>query len=297
MVEVRVPLPRLEHNRMSTTLQRMKDELVTRRANPALRRYVERYWGYQHRAARPARQREPLSTGAVLILGLGPKLGVVARNDPTGPPDWYGSFIAGLDDRCTVIAHEGVMHGIQVDLTPLAARMIFRTPMHSLARAVVPLEDLLGSEARLLEERLMQAPSWERRFELVEAALAGKLAAAEGPPADIEWAWRRLVAASGQLRMADLAAELGCSRKHLAVRFREHVGLPAKLVARMLRFRHASDLMDSLQGRSIAELAALCGYYDQAHLDRDFREFAGSTPTAYLAERVTFVQDSREAAP
>jgi AraC-like DNA-binding protein len=42
---------------------------------------------------------------------------------------------------------------------------------------------------------------------------------------------------------------------------------------------------------SLSELAATCGYYDQAHLDRDFRDFAQTTPTAYVAERVTFVQD------
>jgi transcriptional regulator GlxA family with amidase domain len=64
--------------------------------------------------------------------------------------------------------------------------------------------------------------------------------------------------------------------------------------ARMLRFRRASDLIGS--GTSIAQIAAACGYYDQAHLDRDFRDFAGSTPTAYLAARVTFVQDASPAA-
>lgn len=168
----------------------MKDELVVRSANPGLERYIDRYWGYEHWAAGPGRQREP---------------------------------------------------------------------------------------------------PWERRFELVEATLACKLANAQAPPPDVDWAWRRLVAARGALRIKDLAVELGCSRKHLAARFREHVGLPPKLVA---RFRHASDLMDKFAGASFAEIAALCGYYDQAHLDRDFRDFAGTTPTGYLAERVTFVQDS-----
>ncbi|MGH2912275.1 MAG: helix-turn-helix domain-containing protein [Solirubrobacteraceae bacterium] len=169
--------------------------------------------------------------------------------------------------------------------------------MYSLAREVVALEDLLGSAGHLLEERLLETPTWETRFELIEAALDAKLEDAEPPPPDVDWAWQRLVGARGRLRVADLATELGCSRKHLAARFREHVGLPPKLVARMLRFRHASDLMGTATGRSLAEVAALCGYYDQAHLDRDFRDFAGTTPTAYLAEQVTFFQDTHPVTP
>jgi AraC-like DNA-binding protein len=188
------------------------------------------------------------------------------------------------------------MRGVQVDLNPLAARMIFRESMHSLAREVVALEDLLGAEGPLLEERLFETLGWPRRFELIDAALARKLRAAEPPPPDIEWAWRRLASTRGRLRVADLAAELGCSRKHLAARFREHVGLPPKLVSRMLRFRHASDLLASRADIGLAEVAALCGYYDQAHLDRDFRDFAATSPTGYRAAQVTFVQDSRPAA-
>jgi AraC-like DNA-binding protein len=232
-----------------------------------------------------------------LIFGLGPELGLIDRGDPVRPPRWFGSFVAGLDDACAVIAHDGTMRGVQVDLTPLAARMIFCVPMYSLARETVALEDLLGSAGRLLEERLLEASTWETRFELIEAALAAKLEDAEQPPPDVDWAWQRLVGAHGLLRIADLAAELGCSRKHLAARFHEHVGLPPKLVARMLRFRHASDLMEAFTGRSLAEIATLCGYYDQAHLDRDFRDFAGTTPTAYLAEQVTFVQDALAITP
>lgn len=274
----------------------VENELVVRRADPRLTRHVGGYWGYAHRAPGPARQREPLSTGVVLIIGLGPQLGVVDPAHPARPAARFGSFVAGLDDACAVIEHDGEMRGVQVDLSPLAARMIFRVPMRSLAREVVALEDLLGPTGRLLEERLVEVSTWEERFDLVETMLGARLEAAEAPPADIEWAWRRMVASGGRLGVAGLATELGCSRKHLAVRFGEHVGLPPKLVARMLRFRRASDLL-SASGESLAGIAAACGYYDQAHLDRDFRDFAGTTPTAYVSERVTFVQDASSDEP
>ena len=277
----------------------MENDLVIRNAAPGLRRHIQRYVGYAEWTAGPTRQREPPGTGVVLIFGLGPELRLVDQADPTRPAMRLGSFVAGLDDTCAVIEHDGEMRGIQVDLTPLAARMIFRVPMHALARRVVSLEDLLGTEAGRLEDRLLDAATWSERFDLIESALGKRLAAAEPPPPDIDWAWRRVTGARGSVRIADLAAELGCSRKHLAARFREHVGIPPKLLARLLRFSHATDLMVSSPLLTVADVAAACGYYDQAHLDRDFREFAATTPTAYAAdphEPVTFVQDAAAAA-
>jgi AraC-like DNA-binding protein len=165
--------------------------------------------------------------------------------------------------------------------------------MHELARETLDLEDVLvGRQGRLLEERLYDADCWERRFELIEKTIAARLPNADSPPPDVEWAWRRLVEAHGRRRVTDLAAELGCSRKHLAARFREHVGLPPKLVARMLRFSRATTLIGMYPEMNLAEIAAACGYYDQAHLDRDFRHFAETTPTAFRSEPVTFVQDT-----
>jgi AraC-like DNA-binding protein len=277
----------------------MEDELVVGHATPGLRPHIRRYVGYAERTAAPTRQREPPSTGVVLIFGLGPELRLVDQADPARPGMRLGSFVAGLDDTCAVIEHDGEMRGVQVDLTPLAARMIFRLPMHALAGRVVSLEDVLGREGQRLEDRLLDSDTWSERFALIESALGKRLAAAEPPPPDIDWAWRRVTSARGDLRIADLTAELGCSRKHLAMRFREHVGVPPKLLARLLRFSHAIELLSSPQ-MNLGEVAAACGYYDHAHLDPDFREFAATTPTAYAADPhapVTFVQDTAPAPP
>ena len=44
----------------------------------------------------------------------------------------------------------------------------------------------------------------------------------------------------------------------------------------MLRFHHALDRLRA--GEPSADIAYDCGYYDQPHLNREFREFAGVTP-------------------
>ncbi|HET6471899.1 MAG TPA: helix-turn-helix domain-containing protein, partial [Pseudomonadales bacterium] len=128
--------------------------------------------------------------------------------------------------------------------------------------------------------------------------------------------WQRLVATDGAVPLGLLAAELDCSHRALIARFRTSVGFPPKTIARLLRFNrvvHALDrasrtradgtvgkpyiesaqtherrIRDGAARRSNsssirwAEIAADCGYFDQAHLIKDFREFAGRTPTAFL---------------
>ena len=91
-------------------------------------------------------------------------------------------------------------------------------------------------------------------------------------------------AASGQVRVEALAAQLGVSRQHLALQFRQHVGIGPKLFARICRFRAASAGMQSLAGQpDWAQVALQFGYFDQSHLIRDFQDFAHSSPEAWLA--------------
>jgi AraC-like DNA-binding protein len=85
----------------------------------------------------------------------------------------------------------------------------------------------------------------------------------------------------GAVPIGELAAELGWSRRHLAVRFREELGMAPKALARLLRFERAVKRLRA--GDELADLALDAGYYDQAHFNRDFRAFAGTTPTQYLA--------------
>jgi AraC-like DNA-binding protein len=154
--------------------------------------------------------------------------------------------------------------------------------MHLFANDVVPFEDVWGDGAEELLERLYETPGWGDRFDLLDAMLAARLARATAPPAAVVWAWRRLVAEHGRLPVRELTGELSCSRRYLAAQFREHVGLPPKPTARILRFQRAVRLLEN--GRPQLERIALdCGYYDQAHFNRDFRAFAGSTPTEFLA--------------
>ncbi|WP_442817627.1 helix-turn-helix domain-containing protein [Streptomyces sp. NBC_01591] len=89
--------------------------------------------------------------------------------------------------------------------------------------------------------------------------------------------WSRLRAGHGQVSAKELAAATGRGSRRLQVLLREQIGLPSRTASRILRFQRALTLPTGAC-RSLADRAAVCGYYDQAHMNRDFRDLAGLTP-------------------
>jgi len=248
-------------------------EAVSRAPDARLRGIVESYTAYAELAAAPMRRLEVPFAGIPLILSLGPSLLVDGVR--------HSSFAAGLDDRATVTEFTGEQRGIQVDLTPLGARRLLGLPMAELARRVVPIEDLLGCER--LVERLRDAPDWQARFAVLDAFMLRRLAEAAPVAPQLEHAWARLRCSDGAVEIATLAGEVGWSRRHLAARFGAEVGLAPKTVARVMRFERVTRDLRAGGGGGLADIAYARGYADQAHLNRDFRAFAGTTPTDYAA--------------
>jgi AraC-like DNA-binding protein len=177
--------------------------------------------------------------------------------------------------------------GAQVMLTPLGARRLLGFPLDEVGDRLIDPSDLLGAAARDVAERLQEANSSAGRLAILEKEMTRRLALSrDGPPRDLIWALRRLEAMFGRVGVNALARELGCSRKHLSVRFRREFGVTPKLFARVARFDHAVQLMRRDRVASLAALAMDCGYADQAHLTRDFCEFAGSPPAAFLRRKL-----------
>jgi AraC-like DNA-binding protein len=248
-------------------------QLASRAPHPALRRHIRTLTGWHERADGPVARDELPGGRIVLVVSFGPRLEVDGRR--------YTSFAAGLHDGPAHTEHDGFGYGIQAYLTPLGARRFFGMPMGELTGRVVELEDLLGRQADELAERLAGAPDWAARLDLFEHAIAERVLAAPPAAPELEWAWARLLQSRGAVPVGDLARELGWSRRHLAARFGAELGMPPKALARILRFERAVERLRD--GEELAALALDAGYYDQAHFNRDFRAFAGTTPTGYLA--------------
>ena len=181
---------------------------------------------------------------------------------------------------------------MQVELTPLGARRLLGVPAGELGSIVVALDDVLGTSAHELSDRLAAERDWERRFQILDRLLARSLVDGPEPPAEVAWAWQRLVAARGAVEVGVLAREVGWSRRHFGERFRQELGLSPKVAARVLRFERACQLLKLARRPSLAAVAARCGYFDQAHLTRDWHQLAGCSPSVWAAEELPSVQDT-----
>ncbi|MEU4369635.1 helix-turn-helix domain-containing protein [Micromonospora chersina] len=288
----------------------MLTEAVIGLPDPRLRRYVDRYLGYREQAAGPLVRREAAGAFVVLILGWGAPLDVTDPRAADRGAHATNAFLAGPFDGWCATRTAGGGAGVQVLLTAPAARRLLGLPLGELANRAVPVDRLAGWLARLRDE-LAGLPDWAGRFARLDAALAARLAVTGPVDARLLRAWRLLDGSGGGPGVAALAEEVGWSRRHLAVRFRREFGLPPKTVARLLRFQRAYAMVGHTLvtaptgdahptarpgggpaeagdthpatrpgGGGWAELAARCGYYDQSHLIREFREFAGATPAA-----------------
>lgn len=255
-------------------------EIATRTPAAALRPYIRDFCGYAERGVPGlVRRTEFPGPQVVVIFDFGPPITVRDNRAGHHPYRHPGGFVAGLDDRYTITEHHGFQHGLQLNLTPLGARLFFDLPMSEIAGRVVHVTDLLPREHRCITEHLQSLPDWDSRFDLIETLVTNRLSRARPANPAVAWAYAKIQQSAGAVEMRALAQDLGYSPTHLITLFRDQIGFPPKLVARITRFERLIRHLKTAPRANWADLAAEFGYYDQAHLIRDMRQFSGMTPT------------------
>lgn len=253
-------------------------EVVRRGAGTEIAAWVQDLIHYRETHPGVFRQVETASLVVPLVISFGGPFSIGLGRDPDAS-ETFGSFTSGLYAGPVIIRSSGLAECIQVNFTPLGAWRFFGVPMSELAGRMVTLDDLADRDMTELRNRLADLPDPAARLDLVEAFVTDRVNRSMLRDGAMEAAYETLVSRKGLLRVGRLADHLDISRKHLADRFRVTVGLPPKAVARIVRFGHAQAL--ARKGEGWADVAAACGYADQAHLAREFLQLSGSTPTAW----------------
>jgi AraC-like DNA-binding protein len=260
--------------------------------HPGLDGLVAGYQGYAQTLPGPGVHRGLPSAVVTVVLAFDEPLDSGWLRSPGGRRT-YWALASGLHTEPAQIHHQGSQVGIQLSLTARGAREVLGLPMGALAAEMVQLDDVIGSAATEMWEQLQGESSWSRRYNLLDQALLAlarpPALSTSAPGSEVQWAWRRIRTSHGRLRVDELAQELGWSRRHLAARFRAEFGLSPKQVARIARFERSRAGL--VAGRPLAEVAAVCGFADQAHLSREWRAMAGYPPREWQQTELPFLQD------
>jgi len=199
-----------------------------------------------------------------------------------------GPIVSGIHSRYYVVDTGQQASLIGVKFRPGGAHPFLHDSADRLQNLQLGLDDLWGAAAVELQERLMDAKTMEARFQCLEAALRARLSSTARTHPAVAHAASLFLASHGTSPISGAAAAVSLSPRRFIELFRREVGVAPKLYCRILRFRRALHEMPAHGGMELSRVALRCGYYDQAHFIRDFREFTGITPTAYRAARGSF---------
>ncbi|MEE8602647.1 helix-turn-helix domain-containing protein [Euzebya tangerina] len=247
---------------------------------PRLRPYVDQYVGYRVSGLQPGIHAGLPSRSLTMIVAFDEPLHVSSAR--TGSDRFWG-MVAGLHDAPSSVHHHGSMHGIQLSLTPRGALALFDASPAELSSTHVHLGDIVPAIAQGLVDRLGSAPSWAERWVVLDEVLGTMIDDSITIPDPLDAAWTLLSETDGSARITDIADHVGWDRRRLSQRFRGMFGLTPKLAARVMRFERAQRLLASPRRPDLASVAAICGYADQAHMTREWNQFAGAPPATWLA--------------
>ena len=173
----------------------------------------------------------------------------------------------------------GIRQAVGASLRPSGLRLLLSAGAECLLDApLIAVEDLLGAEARALREQMVAAGTLDERRTLLERYLLARLERVEAPCRPFVHAFKLIEAAHGQISTDQLARACGCSSRTLRSLTLAEAGLAPKHLARIVRIRHALELL-SEAGVPLSAAAASSAFADHAHMSREFRELLGEPPS------------------
>jgi AraC-like DNA-binding protein len=254
---------------------------------PALAALVRCYW-----TVRGVTPSADLPLNRVLPDGCLDVIFDLADNPDADQPAGERAYVVGAMLEAEVFRHAGAMDMVGVRFAPGAAPLFLRTPAHELT-ATVATASAIWSDAPDVLAQLRETPALSDRLRLLDEYLLARLDAQDKAGLALR-GMNAIERSRGLISLTALRAELATGERTLQRRFEDWVGLTPKQALRIARFRHALSLLFAKPRHTLARIAAICGYSDQAHLTNEFQALARITPRAYAQERglVGFLQDA-----
>jgi AraC-like DNA-binding protein len=255
---------------------------IERRPHPMLAAHVKRIWVYEASADddSSAEQRVVPDGYPEMVLHFGERSHEIMAD---GTAHRQSRFVFAGQISRPLLLRPGAQAGmIGIRLQPAGARAFLGIPMFETTDRRLDLNGVWGAESEELIDAVCNASGVTKKLQVVERFLLMKLAQRRGrSDSAVAYGVQLLNSADIHLSVDALAARCGLSSRQLERRFLGEVGIPPRLLASIFRFhRIFGHLTAPTPGRWVAA-AIGAGYFDQAHMIRDFKRFAGQQPQAF----------------
>lgn len=184
--------------------------------------------------------------------------------------------------RVNVKVHQQ-LRSIRVDFLPGAMYRILGIPMHELTDGGFDAVDFFDAEMQELNQRLQEVTDLEAGKNIVEQFLLKRVSSFK-QLLPFDGAMRTLLKTNGLMAIEETAALSCLSLKQFERTCKERIGMNPKMYARILKFSKAYRLREAFPQRSWIQIAHEAGYFDQMHMIRDFKAFAGVNPSVIAAQ-------------
>jgi AraC-like DNA-binding protein len=251
--------------------------------SPALARYVKCFWTLSGDRTSPAQPPEPiLPDGCIeLVLNFADRF---KRTHADGRTEiQLPRFVVGQMEESVLIQPTGTTDLLGIRFRTGGAFPALRVPLEEITGSILPLGQISSALDRALATRICDAPSSSARIAAAEQALLGCIRSSRDDDHIVHAAVGAIAKQHGVISISRLARALSVNSRKLERNFLERVGLGPKRLCRILRFQRVLQAVERFNTGEWAAVAVECGYYDQAHLIRDFRDFSGLTPAALFS--------------
>jgi AraC-like DNA-binding protein len=223
-----------------------------------------------------------------LMVNLGQPFEVYAPNQATPFATCSESWWIGLWSHYWIVDWSQPVQFYGVHFKPAGVYPFLGLPLSELYNQVVPVDAIWGQFAAEIRERLYAAPTPQAGLALLERLLLERLAEAPYGLDIVQFAIGQIARQHGTLSIRALSDHIGISQNHLLTQFKRMVGVPPKELARFYRFAHVVYSIDPTKSVDWGRIARQSRFYDLSHLNKDFVEFTGHSPSDYLRLRRRF---------
>ncbi len=195
------------------------------------------------------------------------------------------AIVVGQMRRFVKIQPTGKVDLFGVRFQTAGAYHFFKCSLSDLTEKIVELDAILGRSHSDLEEQMHSAASTDERVAIIKKLLLGSLKLPGSHEKVVEVVKDHIVRNDGVVSIHQTARQFGVSQRQLERHFKQMVGVSPKFYSRIIRLQSIVAASQFQRSDDLSDLALRFGYYDQSHFVREFSEFAGKSPTAFLRDK------------